>query len=174
MRIAVALELESTGLQAVISDLNNKQDVYDLVISPKSDSPVNLTIGEDYDGILIFDRVMMLGNAPKYNHYLRTYRNSKLSDQAMIIDFELDGEGRINFPFIQVAAENSERQKLLMEIGLMALANLSLMQNKEFMEYYFRVDAIVTDEGPIGSPSDLEEVSRRRQEIIVGCFLTGK
>lgn len=174
MRIAVVSDSNSAELEAVVSEINDKQDHYELAVLPKGDSSVHLTLEEDYDGILVFDRMMMFGGLPKYNRYLFTYRNKDLADETMIVDFQFDKDGRVSVPFIQVAAANADRQKLLMEIGLMALASPGLMQNKDFVDYYFKVDGVVTDEARVRSSTELEEVFAMRERIVVGCFLTGK
>jgi hypothetical protein len=173
MRVAILSEASDAELSSEVSYINGNQDFYHLIMLPKNDPFAHVAISLDYDAMLVLDEKMMSGGVPSYNRYLHTYRDHDLSDQTMIIDYPFDSEGRIGFTFIQIAAANAKARSLMMELGLMALADFRLMTDAEFRDYYGKVDRIVQSKDDQLDPVALEEISKMREKVIIGCFLRG-
>lgn len=171
MNIAIAPDSADAELSREVSYFNANQDYYRLVVLPGNDLFAHVAIDLEYDALLVFDQEMMSGSMPKYNRYLHTYRNNDLSDQTMIIDYQFDKQGHIGFTFIQIASANARARSLLMELGLMALADFGQMTNAEFRAYYEKVDHIVEHRDDQVSRAVLDDIMKARKGVILGCLL---
>jgi len=178
MRLAVVARASDLGtgdeLSKEVAYVNESQSYYQLTLLPATDA---LSLVENavskYDAVLVFDNEMMLDGSPKYNRHLFTYRDQNLSDETMIIDFRFDKAHRVVFAFLQIAATNTTARSLLLEIGLMALADINLGLDEDFLHYYRKVDHISSYKSDQISPATVQEVLEAREQIIVACFLRG-
>jgi len=171
MNVAILSDSPDAELSREVSYFNAKQSYYRLAALPHNDLFAHVGIDLEYDALLVFDREMMNGSVPKYNRYLHTYRDRDLSGQTMILDYPFDKQGRIGFTFIQIAAANARARSLLLELGLMALADFGQMTDAEFRAYYEKVDHIVEDKDDQISSTVLDEIMKARERVILGCFI---
>ena len=171
MSVAIVSDSVDAEMSSEVAYFNAAQDYYHLVTLPGNDLFAHVAISLDYDALLVFDQEMMEGSVPKYNRYLRTYRDKNLSDEAMILDFQFDKGGHIGFTFIQISAANARARSLLMEIGLMALADLGQMRKPEFHAYYEKVDHIVDEKDSDVGPVVFDDIMKARNDVILGCLL---
>jgi hypothetical protein len=96
MKVAILASTTDAELFKEVSYVNSNQDSFRLTLLPGIE-PISMIekASSEYDAVLVLDRQMMLGNAPKYNRYLFAYRDKDLSNETMIVDFKFDSKYRI-------------------------------------------------------------------------------
>lgn len=171
--IASPDELKTGGeLRTEIDVINAGQRNYELTARPSTD--VRAAAAREsaaFDAVLVFDKEMMAGKAPKYNEFLFTYRDADLSNETIIIDYRSGEDKRIVFTFLQIAATATKIQPLLIEVGLMALADFRKMSDPEFLDYYYKLDRLAMREDGSIKGAELDEIMRLREQTVKNCFL---
>jgi hypothetical protein len=176
LRLAVISSPDSlqagSDLRQEIDLINAHQSNYNLVAVPSTEFKATLIEERKrFDAVLVFDPNMMDGDRPTYNDFLVVNKSKDLSDQTMIVDYRFDSDKRIVHPFLQIAATAAKIRPLLMEVALMALADFKLIQDPEFLDYYYALDRLASRDDDSIRSGELDDILRSRERIVKACFL---